>query len=156
MANKTVVSNINVLQKLDQTLGSLDVLKQELLLIRENLTCNPTEVINTKSTKVSFTPKALTDLYNEYARKNNWATVIKLTDKRAKKAKDLIKNVPEKHQWESIFNYISQDSFWNSIMDFDKIYRNDNYINFLEKSAAMTYENNEVANLFVGEGHYVG
>lgn len=76
----------------------------------------------------------LVELYTKYAKENNWAKVITINDNRHKKLSKAIKVFPDMKTWETIFTYIKQDSFWNKVMDVDKIYRNDNYLAFYEKS----------------------
>lgn len=74
------------------------------------------------------------DLYNSYAKRQSWPRVLRLSDKRKKSISRALKDISDESDWKAIFEWISKDSFWNKVMDFDKCYRNERYLEFFEKS----------------------
>ena len=112
-------------------------------------------LINQSQGVVKFTPAMLKLLYNQYAERNNWPQVQKITTARQRGINSALKVIPRKDQWERVFNSVESDDFWSKIFDFDKIYRNNNYLNFYEKAENKTKKQEELSSLFLGGGQHV-
>lgn len=94
------------------------------------------EIIIRKKTEHKIDGYTVEDLKKDY---NNFATMIgapkvnKISGRRLKAITKALSHFPEKKHWSVILNGIKRDPFWSSIIDFDKLYRNERYYEFYEK-----------------------
>ena len=92
------------------------------------------EVLITFKTKTLIKLKIddVKDMWNHWAQINRKAQIKVVSPVRSKGIKKALKYYPHREDWEQIFKGIESDSFWFKVMDFDKLYRNENFNKFYE------------------------
>lgn len=84
--------------------------------------------------------ESVKDMWNEWASEHGKPKVKVLSPLRTKGIKKAIQYYKEKEDWTQIFKGIESDSFWYRIMDFDKLYRNENFNKFYELGSILGQE----------------
>lgn len=105
----------------------IDKDKNQLIIQLPNL-INPKENLTIEDIKT---------LWNDWAKKNGKPQIKIITGKRLLSIKSALKDYPRKEDWQAMLQGISKDPFWFSIIDFDKLYRNERYHEFYEKGSQL-------------------
>lgn len=83
-----------------------------------------------KSGKLSIND--IQELWNQWAVEHGKAPIRSIKGKRLQGTNKILKEFPSKAEWTSILKGVEKDSWWYSIMDFDKLYRNEMFYKFYE------------------------